>query len=73
MAAPGRTSKMFRVTWRDMSRTLTNEEVNAKHEKVLERSLADGDVEIICKYMGVSWVIGIPPVIIHIIMGFFMK
>lgn len=29
---------MFRVTWRDMSRTLTNEEVNAKHEKVLERA-----------------------------------
>merc|ERR1711953_263428 len=27
-----RVSKMFRVTWRDMSRTLTNEEVNAKHE-----------------------------------------
>ena len=30
---------MFRVTWRDMSRTLTNEEVNAKHETVLERPL----------------------------------
>jgi hypothetical protein len=40
----GRTSKMFRVTWRDMSRTLTNEEVNTKHEKVLERSLADGEI-----------------------------
>ena len=33
----GRRSKMFRVTWRDMSRTLTNEEVNAKHETVLDR------------------------------------
>eukprot|EP00438_Fugacium_kawagutii_P026641 Skav208632 [mRNA] locus=scaffold3433:134880:136300:- [translate_table: standard] len=38
-SSPGRTSKMFRVTWRDMSRTLTNEEVNGKHEKVLERAL----------------------------------
>lgn len=33
---------MFRVTWRDMSRTLTNEEVNGKHEKVLERALVHG-------------------------------
>lgn len=33
----GRASRLFRVTWRDMSRTLTNEDVNAKHEIVLQR------------------------------------
>ena len=33
----GRKSKMFRVTWRDMSKTLTNEYVNAKHQIVLDR------------------------------------
>ena len=42
----GRTSKMFRVTWRDMSRTLTNEEVNAKHETVLERVVDELKVEL---------------------------
>merc|ERR1711974_509740 len=42
----GRQSKMFRVTWRDMSRTLTNEEVNAKHEKVLERVVKELAVEL---------------------------
>ncbi|CAL1150195.1 unnamed protein product [Cladocopium goreaui] len=42
----GRTSKMFRVTWRDMSRTLTNEEVNTKHEKVLERVVEELKVEL---------------------------
>merc|ERR1719281_83589 len=41
-----RTSKMFRVTWRDMSRTLTNEEVNAKHETVLERVVKELQVEL---------------------------
>uniref|UniRef100_A0A7S4VCA4 phenylalanine--tRNA ligase n=1 Tax=Alexandrium monilatum TaxID=311494 RepID=A0A7S4VCA4_9DINO len=41
-----RTSKMFRVTWRDMSRTLTNEEVNTKHEKVLERVVSELQVEL---------------------------
>jgi len=39
-------SKMFRVTWRDMSRTLTNEEVNAKHERVLERVVRELQVEL---------------------------
>lgn len=42
----GRSSKMFRVTWRDMSRTLTNEEVNAKHSKVLERVVNELGVEL---------------------------
>merc|ERR1712113_1301569 len=32
-----RASKMFRVTWRDMSRTLTHDEVNASHQIVLDR------------------------------------
>jgi len=41
-----RASKMFRVTWRDMSRTLTNEEVNAKHETVLQRVVAELGVEL---------------------------
>eukprot|EP00441_Pelagodinium_beii_P037207 CAMPEP_0197644568 /NCGR_PEP_ID=MMETSP1338-20131121/17498_1 /TAXON_ID=43686 ORGANISM="Pelagodinium beii, Strain RCC1491" /NCGR_SAMPLE_ID=MMETSP1338 /ASSEMBLY_ACC=CAM_ASM_000754 /LENGTH=467 /DNA_ID=CAMNT_0043217987 /DNA_START=60 /DNA_END=1463 /DNA_ORIENTATION=+ len=41
-----RTSKMFRVTWRDMSRTLTNEEVNAKHEQVLGRLVDELKVEL---------------------------
>jgi len=39
-------SKLFRVTWRDMSRTLTNEEVNAKHETVLERVVKELKVEL---------------------------
>mmetsp|Transcript_65148 Transcript_65148/g.152497 ORF Transcript_65148/g.152497 Transcript_65148/m.152497 type:complete len:476 (+) Transcript_65148:64-1491(+) len=42
----GKRSKMFRVTWRDMSRTLTNEEVNAKHETVLERLVKELEVEL---------------------------
>lgn len=42
----GRTSKAFRVTWRDMSRTLTNEEVNAKHEIVLQRVVKELEVEL---------------------------
>mmetsp|Transcript_94946 Transcript_94946/g.116269 ORF Transcript_94946/g.116269 Transcript_94946/m.116269 type:complete len:467 (+) Transcript_94946:76-1476(+) len=42
----GRSSKTFRVTWRDMSRTLTNEEVNEKHEKVLERVVDELKVEL---------------------------
>jgi len=41
-----RLSKMFRVVWRDMSRTLTNEEVNAKHAMVLERVVAELGVEL---------------------------
>jgi len=41
-----KTSKMFRVTWRDMSKTLTNEEVNAKHETVLERVVAELGVQL---------------------------
>jgi len=41
-----KTSKLFRVTWRDMSRTLTNEEVNAKHETVLERVVKELAVEL---------------------------
>mmetsp|Transcript_21851 Transcript_21851/g.40197 ORF Transcript_21851/g.40197 Transcript_21851/m.40197 type:complete len:450 (+) Transcript_21851:57-1406(+) len=41
-----KTSKAFRVTWRDMSRTLTNEEVNTKHEKVLERIVDELKVEL---------------------------
>merc|ERR1711920_386192 len=42
----GRTSKAFRVIWRDMSRTLTNEEVNAKHEIVLKRIVDELAVEL---------------------------
>lgn len=42
----GKTSKLFRVTWRDMSRTLTNEEVNAKHEIVLQRVVKELAVEL---------------------------
>eukprot|EP00928_Gymnodinium_smaydae_P031049 TRINITY_DN22919_c1_g2_i2.p1 TRINITY_DN22919_c1_g2~~TRINITY_DN22919_c1_g2_i2.p1 ORF type:complete len:265 (-),score=67.78 TRINITY_DN22919_c1_g2_i2:131-925(-) len=42
----GRTSKMFRVVWRDMSRTLTHEEVNAKHEIVLQRIVRELAVEL---------------------------
>eukprot|EP00442_Polarella_glacialis_P008960 CAMPEP_0115113642 /NCGR_PEP_ID=MMETSP0227-20121206/41513_1 /TAXON_ID=89957 /ORGANISM="Polarella glacialis, Strain CCMP 1383" /LENGTH=500 /DNA_ID=CAMNT_0002513751 /DNA_START=59 /DNA_END=1561 /DNA_ORIENTATION=- len=38
-------SKTFRVTWRDMSRTLTNEEVNSKHEQVLSRLRDELQVE----------------------------
>lgn len=41
-----RTSKLFRVTWRDMSRTLTHEEVNAKHEIVLKRIVEELSVEL---------------------------
>lgn len=41
-----RTSKLFRVTWRDMSRTLTNEEVNTKHQKVLDRLVQELSVEL---------------------------
>lgn len=41
-----RKSKLFRVTWRDMSRTLTNEEVNAKHEKVLGRVVSELSVQL---------------------------
>eukprot|EP00747_Dinoflagellata_sp_TGD_P024002 gnl/TRDRNA2_/TRDRNA2_130239_c0_seq1.p1 gnl/TRDRNA2_/TRDRNA2_130239_c0~~gnl/TRDRNA2_/TRDRNA2_130239_c0_seq1.p1 ORF type:complete len:429 (+),score=71.34 gnl/TRDRNA2_/TRDRNA2_130239_c0_seq1:126-1412(+) len=41
-----RSSKAYRVTWRDMSRTLTHEEVNAKHEKVLARVVTDLGVEL---------------------------
>lgn len=41
-----RRSKMFRVTWRDMSRTLTNEEVNAKHEQVLVRIVKELSVKL---------------------------
>lgn len=41
-----RTSKMFRVTWRDMTRTLTHEEVNGKHTLVLERIVRDLGVEL---------------------------
>lgn len=41
-----RHSKLFRVTWRDMSRTLTHEEVNAKHEKVLDRVVKELAVEL---------------------------
>lgn len=40
-----RTSKLFRVTWRDMSRTLTHDEVNQRHSLVLER-LAELNVEL---------------------------
>jgi len=39
-------SKMFRVIWRDMSKTLTNEEVNAKHETVLKRVVDELGVEL---------------------------
>jgi len=42
----GKTSKMFRVVWRDMSRTLTNDEVNTKHEQVLSRVVAELKVEL---------------------------
>lgn len=42
----GRRSKLFRVTWRDMSRTLTNEEVNTKHEIVLQRIVKELSVEL---------------------------
>jgi phenylalanyl-tRNA synthetase alpha chain len=42
----GKTSKAFRVIWRDMSRTLTNEEVNAKHEIVLKRIVDELAVEL---------------------------
>eukprot|EP00929_Paragymnodinium_shiwhaense_P012787 TRINITY_DN120680_c0_g1_i1.p1 TRINITY_DN120680_c0_g1~~TRINITY_DN120680_c0_g1_i1.p1 ORF type:complete len:490 (+),score=134.90 TRINITY_DN120680_c0_g1_i1:165-1472(+) len=42
----GKTSKLFRVTWRDMSRTLTNEEVNSKHEIVLDRIVKELAVEL---------------------------
>lgn len=42
----GRTSRLFRVTWRDMSRTLTNEEVNSKHEIVLSRVVQELKVEL---------------------------
>lgn len=42
----GRKSKMFRVTWRDMSQTLTNEYVNAKHQIVLDRIVAEMGVEL---------------------------
>merc|ERR1712194_455760 len=41
-----RASKMFRVTWRNMSRTLTHEEVNAMHEQVLKRVVAELGVEL---------------------------
>lgn len=41
-----RTSKMFRVTWRDMTRTLTHEEVNRSHNQVLERIVRDLGVEL---------------------------
>lgn len=39
-------SKLFRVTWRDMSRTLTNEEVNTMHEKVLQRVVRELSVQL---------------------------
>jgi phenylalanyl-tRNA synthetase alpha chain len=42
----GKRSKAFRVIWRDMSRTLTNEEVNAKHEIVLEKIVKELSVEL---------------------------
>lgn len=42
----GRISRLFRVTWRDMSRTLTNEEVNAKHDIVLDRVVKELKVEL---------------------------
>jgi len=42
----GRKSKMFRVTWRDMSQTLTNEYVNAKHQIVLDRIVDEMGVEL---------------------------
>jgi len=41
-----RKSKMFRVTWRDMSRTLTHEEVNEKHNTVLKRVVEELQVEL---------------------------
>jgi phenylalanyl-tRNA synthetase alpha chain len=42
----GKKSKAFRVIWRDMSRTLTNEEVNEKHEIVLRRIVDELAVEL---------------------------
>lgn len=42
----GRKSRLFRVTWRDISRTLTHEEVNAKHEIVLNRVVKELKVEL---------------------------
>eukprot|EP00927_Polykrikos_kofoidii_P035958 TRINITY_DN30431_c0_g1_i1.p1 TRINITY_DN30431_c0_g1~~TRINITY_DN30431_c0_g1_i1.p1 ORF type:complete len:323 (+),score=69.67 TRINITY_DN30431_c0_g1_i1:580-1548(+) len=42
----GRVSKSFRVTWRDMSRTLTSDEVNGMQEKVLQRIVGELAVEL---------------------------
>lgn len=41
-----RSSKLFRVTWRDMSRTLTHAEVNDMHSKVLERVVDELRLEL---------------------------
>jgi phenylalanyl-tRNA synthetase alpha chain len=42
----GKSSKMFRTTWRDLSRSLTNEEINAKQEAVRERLVKELKVEL---------------------------
>ncbi|CAK0880148.1 unnamed protein product [Prorocentrum cordatum] len=42
----GRKSKAFRVVWRDSSRALTSEEVNARHGAVLKRVVGELAVEL---------------------------
>jgi phenylalanyl-tRNA synthetase alpha chain len=42
----GRTSRLFRTTYRDMSRTMTNDEVDSIHEDVLDRLVKELKVEI---------------------------
>jgi phenylalanyl-tRNA synthetase alpha chain len=42
----GRSSKCFRVNYRSMDHTVTNEEANALHEQVISRLKGDFGVEI---------------------------
>jgi phenylalanyl-tRNA synthetase alpha chain len=42
----GKVSYMFRITYRSLERTLTNEEVNAIHEKIREKTAAELDATV---------------------------
>jgi phenylalanyl-tRNA synthetase beta chain len=43
---PGKKSVAYRLTYRDRSRTLTSEEVNAAHAKIRERLRSDLGAEL---------------------------